>query len=89
MKHTILVLRDIKANYFLPPMFAPNIGVALRNLTDAINSNEKQMDWQKHPEDFELYQWGEWDSDNCHFDTPHDGSHTEPKQLYLLSALKA
>lgn len=84
MNHKILVLRDIKANYYLPPMFAPNLGVALRQLTDAINANEKQFDWQKHPEDFELYEFGEWDSDTCAFQLI-----PEPKQLYLLSALKA
>lgn len=83
MKHTILVLRDIKANYFLPPMFAPNVGVAIRQLTDAINSGEKAFDWQKHPEDFELYELGNWESET------NDWELNGQKQLYTLSALKA
>lgn len=89
MKMHILVMRDIKANVYLPPIFVPNIFAAQRELGDMINGNDKREPWQKHPEDFELIHAGDWDSDNNSFDTPHDGSGTEEKQICVLSALKA
>ena len=83
MKHSILIMRDIKANYYLPPMFAPNIGVAIRQLGDALRDAQPQFDWQKHPEDFELWNVGTWESDTAEFVI-----FEEEMSLGLLSALK-
>lgn len=87
MKLTILCLRDIKANYYLAPMFVPNIPAAMREFTDMLNSDRNEV-WVKHPEDFELYNLGEFDTEDAFFDTEHDGSQTQRAQICVLSALK-
>lgn len=90
MKYSIIVLRDIKANTHLPPMFVPNINAAIRDLAEVINEpkSERTPVWARHPDDFELISCGEWDAESNYFDTPHDGSHTDTQQLVLLSTLK-
>lgn len=83
MRFTIVALRDIKANYWHPPIFVRNTMVTLRNLSDEINTPEKKEDWQRHPEDFELYELGSWDSEQGDFDIAN------PKQICVLSSLRS
>lgn len=88
-KYHIIVLKDIVANTYKAPMFVPNIQAAIRDLRDMINNPEMKEDFCRHPEDFELVETGAWDSDTNWWDTPHDGSHTEERQLVALRTLKA
>lgn len=88
MKMIILSLRDIRANYYLPPIFVNNMGAALRDLTDQINTDKPVEAWQKHPADFELWELGTWQNDDASFDVAHDASQTQPKQLLVLDSLK-
>lgn len=82
MKYHIIAMRDIKANLHKPPIFVPNINVAIRDITDMVNMAEGKEDWQRHPEDFELWQLGTWDHETAVFEG-------EPrKQLLALSTLK-
>lgn len=61
MMMKILAMRDIKTNEWLTPLFSSGIPAALRDITDMIR--EKQhFTWCKHPEDFELYDLGEYDT---------------------------
>lgn len=83
MKYYILAIRDIKANVYDAPLFVANINAAIRDLTDMVNDKEPQRTWQRHPEDFELWQLGEWDNENAGF----AATDAERKQLLALSTL--
>lgn len=87
MKMYILVLRDIKANYFLPPMFVPNIFAAQRDLADELQRPDNTSAPARHPEDFELWQLGEYDTETARFEVEHDGSAVERKSLGLLTSM--
>lgn len=88
MKFFIIALRDIKANQHEPPMFVANTNVAIRDLRDMVNEKDGQRPWQRHPEDFELWELGEWDNETGSFYVEHDGSGYDRKQLCALSTLK-
>lgn len=87
MKLMILQLRDIKADQFLPPWFVPNLAVAMRDLTEALNSDSKEP-WVRHPHDFELYDTGVYDTDDGSFYTPAEGRNIDRRQVCVLSSLK-
>lgn len=54
--------RDRAAALFSPPFTAPHNGVAIRAFTDAVNDSRRDSDISKHPDDFDLYLVGEFDS---------------------------
>lgn len=89
MKLQIISLRDIKANIYNIPIFTPNINATLRDLRDMVNDPQGKEAWQKHPEDFELWHIGEWETDNGQFLFPDGVSNSDHKQLLALSTLKA
>lgn len=81
---TLLALRDIKADLWHPPIAVPNTMVLLRNLGDQVNDPNGKEDWQKHPEDFELYEIGHYNTLNGCISSPDD-----MKQICVLISLKA
>jgi len=50
---------DSKVNFFHPPMFMRNRGEALRSWEIAANDEKGQI--SRHPEDFTLFEIGEFD----------------------------
>jgi len=82
MKMAVLAVRDIKTDQFSNPMFTPSIGSGQRAFTDAVNNQDKDNQLYLHPEDFELYELGTYDTQTGLFDT---GS---PKQLTVGSNVK-
>lgn len=58
--------RDGKIESFTAPMFLDHAGMALRMTEDLVNGS-KDSTIGKHPEDFTLYEIGEWDSVTCEF----------------------
>ena len=81
MNYYVLALRDLRADNYLPPMYVPNIAIAIRDVSDVLKEKANEIAWAKHPEDYELYQLGIWDNDTSEFTTLN-------KRLYLLSELK-
>lgn len=72
MKLKIVSIFDSKAEVFNTPIFLPTVGMATRMFADQVN--EKDSPFQKHPEDYTLFELGEYDSDSGKFenlDTPH------------------
>lgn len=53
---------DRAADAYSPPFVAPHNGVAIRGFTDAINDSRKESDISRHPDDFDLYLVGEFNS---------------------------
>lgn len=75
MKHYVIAVRDIVADVYNTPMFVHNIGGAIRGFGDACTQEGKE-NIQLHPEDFELYELGEYDDGTATFTL-----HAKPKQI--------
>lgn len=52
-------VRDSKAAAFLPPFFAPTVGVATRMFASA--ARDASHDFHRYAEDYTLFQVGEFD----------------------------
>lgn len=74
MKIKAFALRDIKLGAYASPIFAPNQGVMLRELTEFLNAPQKTADPQKFPQDFTLNVVGEYETDSGQF-TPSGPDH--------------
>lgn len=61
MKLALLVVKDQAAEVFGVPQFAPTVAYAVRGFSDEVNRNEPQNLWFRHPEQFDLYELGEYD----------------------------
>ncbi|WNK13616.1 MAG: nonstructural protein [Microvirus sp.] len=59
----IVAIYDIATEAYGRPVFVPALGAAMRGFADEINSN-KDADVYKHPNDFALYHFGEWDDNS-------------------------
>lgn len=59
----VFAVRDTKAQAFLQPFYSPSVGSALRAFTDAVN--DPQCPFNKHPEDYLLYEIGSYDDSNA------------------------
>lgn len=69
MLQKIFVIRDARAEVYLMPHFVRARGEAIRSFADAVNDDKTQL--SKHPEDFMLFEVGEYD-DNTGVITPHE-----------------
>lgn len=84
MKMQILAMRDVKVGMYMQPFAALNVPSASRDLTDALTTDQKHLPWQKHPEDFELYQTGVFDDE-----TGLTTGLAQPQFLFVLANLLA
>lgn len=62
MKMVLIAIFDRKAQSFIEMSATPSIGVAARQFTEAVNKQSESPIY-KWPEDFELYEIGEWDTE--------------------------
>ncbi|AXL14526.1 nonstructural protein [Microviridae sp.] len=83
MKQIICTVKDRAADAYGRPMFVPSAGVAIRSFSDEINRNNAENQLYNHPDDFDLYELGEFD-DNTGFFTLHE----QPKLLSLGKQVK-
>lgn len=82
MNLQVFTVRDSKSNTFGSPMFLQTVGTCIRSLADEVNKNQESMVYQ-HPEDFELFHLGQWDTDTARFELFPD-----PKSVVVCSQLK-
>ena len=61
----IVAIRDRAIAAFGRPAFVPTVGAAIRSFGDEINNNQGEMN--KHPDDFDLYELGEYNDENGQF----------------------
>lgn len=78
--HFICAVRDRQLDAFLRPFTAESIGQAQRAFTDEVN--RKDSDMYKHPEDYELFQIGTFDTN-----TGEIQATAKPVQVALASNL--
>jgi hypothetical protein len=62
MTQKVYTVYDSKAEAYLRPFFVSTKGLALRSMVDAVN--DPQHPFNKYPEDYTLFEIGEWDDSN-------------------------
>ena len=67
MQLYVLSVRDVKADAFGRPFFTTSIGEAVRNFGDEVNRSAQDNLLYMHPDDFELFVLGVFDTDNGSF----------------------
>ena len=83
MKLVLCSVKDRAADAYGRPMFVPSTGVAIRSFSDEINRQDAENQLYNHPDDFDLFEFGEFDDNNGKF-TIYD----EPKLLSLGKQVK-
>jgi len=83
MKLTLCTVKDRAADAYGRPMFVPSVGVAIRSFSDEINRADAENQLYNHPDDFDLYELGEFDDNSGRFTL-----HEEPKLLSLGKQVK-
>lgn len=66
MKLNIYCVYDKKAAAFGTPFFMSQNGEAIRMFDDLVNDTRSRVN--KHPEDYELWNVGQWQDENSMFD---------------------
>lgn len=79
MKYVLYSIRDIKLDSYSNPMCLVNDGHAIRTIGDEMRRDGNAF--SAHPEDYELFRLGQFDSDTGLYDTH------APKSIVLLSEL--
>ena len=67
MKMVICSIRDSAADAYGRPFFLPSVGVAIRSFTDEVNRSSEDNQIYQHPEDFDLFELGEFDDNTGRF----------------------
>lgn len=71
MIYEVFSVYDTKAQAYLPPFILPRVEQAQRIFADCINSDDHQFG--KHPDDYTLFQLGQFDDDSGKFLTQRNG----------------
>jgi len=79
----ICTVKDRAADAYGRPMFVPSTGVAIRSFSDEINRNNAENQLYNHPDDFDLYELGQFDDNTGLFNL-----HEQPKLLSLGKQVK-
>jgi hypothetical protein len=83
MKLVLCSVKDRAADAYARPMFVPSTGVAIRSFSDEINRADAENQLYNHPDDFDLYEFGEFDDNNGQFNL-----YEQPKLLSLGKQVK-
>ena len=67
MKMVICSIRDSAADAYGRPFFLPSVGVAIRSFTDEVDRPSEDNQIYQHPEDFDLFELGEFDDTTGRF----------------------
>ena len=78
MKLVLCSVKDRAADAYGRPMFVPSTGVAIRSFSDEINRADADNQLYNHPDDFDLFEFGEFDDNSGVFEI-----HEQPKLLSL------
>ena len=84
MNMIVLAVFDMQAQPFHRPMFVQSRGVGVRAVTDEVNRAAQDNLLHQHPEDFRLFELGEWSEHTGLFTT-----HQLPVLVVDCSTLKA
>lgn len=76
MLMTIVAVRDKKCDCFSRPFFAQTPAAAIRSFSDEVNRAHEENPYYKHPEDYALYELGQYNDEDGSINT-----HALPKLL--------
>jgi len=68
MRYKVCAIRDRAGDVYSQPMFFNSIGSAVRAFGDEVKRAADNNNLHKHPEDFDLYQVGEFDDNTGEFE---------------------
>lgn len=68
MRYKVLTVRDRAIDAYGQPFFSASIGGAVRSFSDEVNRSAENNQFNKHPEDFDLYLLGEFDDQTGEFE---------------------
>ena len=83
MKLILCSVKDRASDAYGRPMFVPSSGVAIRSFSDEVNRSEPDNQLFNHPDDFDLYEFGEFDDNTGLFNL-----YDQPKLLTLGKQVK-
>lgn len=83
MKLVLCSVKDRAADAYGRPMFVPSVGVAIRSFSDEVNRKDADNQLYNHPDDFDLYELGEFDDNTGLF-----ALYEQPKLLSLGKQVK-
>ncbi len=83
MKLVLCSVKDRAADAYGRPMFVSSVGVAIRSFSDEVNRKDAENQLYNHPDDFDLYEFGEFDDNTGLFSL-----HEQPKLLSLGKQVK-
>lgn len=69
MKYKVVAIRDRAVDGFMRPWFVTHIGAAARTFADEINRQAPDNALCQHPEDYDLYELGDYDDATGLFQT--------------------
>jgi len=84
MKMLVCTIRDRAAECYGRPFFLPATGVAIRSFQDEVNRDAQDNQMFAHPDDFDLYELGQFDDFDGTF-----ALHEAPKLLALGKQVKS
>lgn len=84
MKMIVCTIKDRAADAFGRPFYVPAVGVAIRSFQDEVNRASDDSQIYQHPDDFDLFELGEFDDNSGTFVL-----HDVPKLLMLGKQAKA
>lgn len=67
MRLKVVAVRDRAADAYMRPFFVPTIGMAVRSFQDEVNRSGADNPMWSHPEDYDLYELGDFDEDSGRF----------------------
>ena len=70
MKMAIFCVHDRATQVFGTPMFLLSKGQAIRSFSDEVNRAAEDNQLYRHPDDFDLYELGDWETETGEF-FPH------------------
>jgi hypothetical protein len=83
MKLVLCAVKDRAAEAYARPMFVPSTGVAIRSFSDEVNRSDPDNQLHNHPDDFDLFEFGEFDDNTGKFEL-----HEQPKLLSMGKQVK-
>jgi len=68
MRYKVMSIRDRVSETYSQPMFFATVGAAIRAFSDEVKRSDNNNNLNKHPEDFDLFQVGEFDDNSGEFE---------------------
>lgn len=83
MKLLMFAVKDRATEMFGNPMFLVSAGQAMRSFSDEVNRADPQNQLHAHPEDFDLYALGEFDTNTGDFQVGRPEKIAEARNLVI------